>query len=242
MFLLEGLPAVALGVVVLATLPERPDDATWLTAEERQTLVVCLRHDMEQRAAMGDASRGPFRNGRIWRLAIVYFTIPVALYAIGFWLPQIVKSATSAGNFMVGVLSAVPYVVAAVGMVIVGRHSDRTGERRWHIAVSALVGGAAFAASAFVHGLGSALVVLSIAMLGLASMFGPFWTLVTTVTNRSGAAVGIALINSVGNIGGFVGPYLFGAIREATESFSAGLTLIGVVLLVGGAVALTVRE
>src|SRR5207245_11538907 len=117
LFLLEGLPAVALGVVVLATLPERPDDARWLTAEERQTLVVCLRHDMEQRAAMGDASRGPFRNGRIWRLAIVYFTIPVALYAIGFWLPQIVKSATSAGNFMVGVLSAVPYVVAAVGMV-----------------------------------------------------------------------------------------------------------------------------
>src|SRR5205823_12622533 len=133
LFLLEGLPAVALGVVVLATLPEGPDDAAWLSGEERQTLIACLRQDRDQRAATGDSSRGPFTNTRIWRLSIVYFTIPVALYAIGFWLPQIVKGATSAGNFTVGVVTAVPYIVAAIGMVIVGRHSDRTGERRWHI-------------------------------------------------------------------------------------------------------------
>jgi ACS family tartrate transporter-like MFS transporter len=247
LFLIEGLPAVVLGLVVLAVLPERPTDAAWLTADECRALVAGLA---EGEDARGDETREEtaqarlrvVSSGRLWRLAAVYFTIPVALYATSFWLPQIVKSASAAGNFVVGVLSAVPYVVAAVGMVIVGRHSDRTGERRWHIAVSALVGGAAFAASAVLHDVGPALVVLSIAMLGLASMFGPFWTLATSVASGSGAAVGIALVNSVGNIGGFVGPYVFGAIKDATGSFAIGLTFIGAVLVLGGALVLTVRD
>lgn len=240
LFLLEGLPAIVLGGVVLIALPERPADATWLAADERRALIACLAADAAGRPATVETLGAPFTSGRIWRLAIVYFTIPVALYAIGFWLPQIVKTSSGVGDFAVGVLSAIPYVVAAVGMVAAGRHSDRTGERRWHIAVAALVGGAAFAASAFVHGLTPALVLLSIAMLGLASMFGPFWTLATSIARGGGAAVGIALINSVGNIGGFVGPYVFGYIRDSTQSFSVGLIFIGAVLALGGALVLTV--
>jgi ACS family tartrate transporter-like MFS transporter len=245
LFLLEGLPSVILGIVVLAALPDRPADASWLDAGERQALIACLAADVDAPKPDAVAAAAPFRNGRVWRLAIVYFTIPVALYAIGFWLPQMVKAASGAGDLAVGMFSAVPYVVAAVGMVIAGRHSDRTGERRWHIAAAAAIGGAAFAASAFVHGLVPALIVLSVAMLGLASMFGPFWTLTTAIVSghgRAGAAVGIALVNSVGNIGGFVGPYVFGWIRDTTHSFSAGLVLIGVVLALGGALALTVRD
>jgi len=242
LFLLEGLPAIVLGVIVLAILPERPAGATWLTPVEREALDAALRRDEADPAIAARIAGAPYRDPRVWRLAIVYFTIPVALYAIGFWLPQIVKGASGRSNFTVGLLSAIPYVVGAIGMVIAGRHSDRTGERRWHVVAAALVGGAAFAASAAVGSLVPALMLLSVAMLGLGSMFGPFWTLATSVVGRTGAAVGIALINSIGNIGGFVGPYLFGWIQDATHSFAAGLFFIGALLAAGGSLVLTVRE
>ena len=181
-------------------------------------------------------------SGRVWLLAIVYFTIPVALYAMGFWLPQIIKAAAGGSDAMAGVLTAIPYAVAAVGMVVVGRHSDRTGERRWHIAVCAVVGGLAFAVSAFAGGIVPSLAALSLAMLGLASMLGPFWTLATSTMSGVGAAAGIALVNSVGNIGGFVGPTIIGFIREATHSFSAGLVAVGAVLAAGGLLVLAVNQ
>jgi ACS family tartrate transporter-like MFS transporter len=241
LFLLEGLPAVALGLVVLAVLPEQPEQARWLSPAERGILGAALRTDANTDTPRR-AGADPIRSGPVWRLATVYFTIPVALYAVGFWLPQVVKTASHRGDFAVGLLTAIPYFAAAVGMVIVGRHSDRTGERRWHVATAAVVGGAAFAASAGVRGLAPALVLLSVAMLGLASMFGPFWTLATSIVGGSGAAVGIALVNSVGNIGGFVGPYVFGWIEDATHSFAAGFLFIGVLLALGGALVLTVHE
>jgi ACS family tartrate transporter-like MFS transporter len=242
LFLLEGLPAIVLGAIVLIALPDRPAHAPWLTPAERDVLDAALRPDGDDRRMADGSATAPFRDPRVWRLAIVYFTIPVALYAIGFWLPQIVKAGSGRSNFVVGALSAIPYCVATIGMVVVGRHSDRTGERRRHVAAAALVGGAAFAASAAVNSLAPALVLLSIAMLGLGSMFGPFWTLATSVVGRTGAAVGIALINSIGNIGGFVGPSVFGRIEDATHSFSAGLIGIGALLALGGSLVLTVRE
>ena len=243
LFLLEGLPAVALGLIVLAALPERPAEATWLSPGERDVLdaALLLKKD-DARVPSRQTESAPFRDARVWRLAAVYFTIPVALYAVGFWLPQIVKGASRRGDFAVGLLSAIPYLVGAIGMVIAGRHSDRTSERRWHVAAAALLGGTAFAASAAVRNLGPALILLSVAMLGLGSMFGPFWTLATSVVGRRGAAVGIALINSIGNIGGFVGPYVFGWVQDATHSFAAGLIFIGALLALGGSLVLTVRE
>ena len=149
-------------------------------------------------------------DGRVWLMALIYLTIPIALYGMGFWLPTIIRANSNGGDFVVGLLSAIPYVLGAVGMVAVGRHSDRTGERRWHIAIPAVIGGTAFALSGMVHGLVPSLVLLSLAMLGLSSMYGPFWTLATSFLSGVGAAAGIALINCIGNIGGFVGPYAFG--------------------------------
>jgi ACS family tartrate transporter-like MFS transporter len=171
----------------------------------------------------------------LWVLAAVYFVIPVALYAFGFFLPQILQAAFAGTPLQIGVVSAIPYLAGAVGMIATSRHSDRTGERRWHIA-----GGATVSGTAFVEGLGPSLVLLSVAMLGLASMFGPFWALATSFLHGTGAAAGIALINSVGNIGGFVGPYGIGYLRDATSGFSAGLIAVGLVLLAGGALVLTV--
>ena len=235
LFLLEGLPAIVLGVVVLFYMTERPEDATWLSDAERAALVEALRRD----ATAGPSSpsstssvSGALASGRIWLLAIVYFTIPIALYAFGFWLPQIIKAASNGSDFQIGLLTAIPYLVGACGMVLVARHSDRTGERRWHIVCAALVGGGAFVVSAFVHGLAVSLAALSVAMLGLASMFGPFWAFATSRLLGVGAAAAIALINSIGNTGGFVGPYVIGYIRDRTQSFTGGLVFVGVILAV----------
>ena len=241
LFLLEGLPAVALGFVVLMALTDRPEEASWLTADERQALSKCLADEMSARPRTSTLS-GALRSAHVWLLAVVYFTIPVALYGMGFWLPQILKAASGGSDLEVGLLSAIPYAFGAIGMVLAGRHSDRTGERRWHIALAALVGGTAFAASAFVQTLVPSVVLLSVAMLGLASMFGPFWTLTASAVAGAGAAAGIALVNSVGNIGGFVGPDLLGYVRDTTQSFSAGLVSIGAILIAGGALVLAVRE
>jgi len=241
LFLLEGLPSVLLGVAVLFSLPEDPDAATWLTVQERIALSACLAAESGRRARPATV-RAVLASGRVWLLAVIYFTIPVALYGMSFWLPQILKTASGGSDFEVGLLSAIPYLVGASGMVVIGRHSDRVGERRWHVAIAAFAGGLAFAASAFVHTLVPSLLLLSIAALGFASMLAPFWALATTAVGGTGAAAGIALINSVGNVGGFVGPYLLGWVLDTTHSFAAGLVAIGAILIAGGGLVLRVRD
>ena len=244
LFVVEGLPAVVLGIVVLRTLPEQPSDARWLTPAEQFALTTQLAEEARLQADVHggnvDSIRGAMTSGRLWLLAAVYFTIPVELYAMSFWLPQIVKAASGAGDFTVGLLSSIPYAVAAVGMIVIGRHSDQTGERRWHIALSALVGGTSLALTGLVHGVVPAIVLLSLAMLGLASMLGPFWAFATSFLDGIGAAAGIALVNSVGNIGGFVGPNIVGYVREATSDFSAGLAIVGAILVTGGLLVLCI--
>ncbi len=245
LFLLEGVPAVVLGFVVPNVLTERPEDAMWLTASERLTLVACLRDELRDDRVTESAAAtvwDAFRLPRTWMLAVVYFTIPVTLYGIGFWLPRMLKDASGAGDFTVGLLSAIPYAAGAIAMVLVGQHSDRTGERRWHIAIPALACAAALVLSTAGHGIVWSVATLSLAMLGLASMFGPFWALTTSTMGGVGAAASIALVNSVGNTGGFVGPYLLGAITDATHSFSTGLFAIGAMLAAGGALVLRVRD
>ncbi|MGH9139948.1 MAG: MFS transporter [Vicinamibacterales bacterium] len=240
LFLLEGLPSIVLGVVVLGVLSERPEEATWLTEPERAALVACLREDRV--ASRDQTTRTALANRRTWLLAIVYFTIPVTLYGISFFLPQMLKAASGASDFMVGLLSAVPYAAGAIAMVAVGRRSDRTGERRWHVLVSALVGAVGLALAAAPWGIAWTVAALSIAMLGLASMFGPFWALTTATMGGVGAAASIALVNAVGNIGGFVGPFLLGAINDATHSFALGLLAIAATLAVGATLVLAVGD
>jgi MFS transporter, ACS family, tartrate transporter len=240
LFLVEGLPAVVLGLVVLRVLPEQPSDARWLTPAEQLSLTTQLADEAAIAGSL-HSTRGALTSGRMWLLGAVYFTIPVELYALSFWLPQIVKSVSGASDFLVGVLSAIPYAVAAVAMVVVGRHSDKTGERRWHIALSAAVGGIALALAGFARSVVPAIVLLSLATAGLASMLGPFWAFATSFLGGIGAAAGIALVNSVGNIGGFVGPNIVGYVREATSDFAAGLAIVGGILVAGGVLVLTVN-
>lgn len=248
MFLLEGIPAALLGLVVLRVLDDSPADAQWLTAEERRALLSRLAAEEQAAETAGSGGRrahaigDALRHRWVWVLAGVYFVVPVALYAFGFFLPQILQGTFAGTSFQIGLLSAVPYLAGAVAMVITSRYSDRTGERRRVVAAGAVVSGLGFIGTALVQGLVPSLVLLSIAMLGLASMFGPFWTLATSFLGGQGAAAGIALINSVGNVGGFVGPYGIGYLRDATSGFSAGLIAIGLIVIVGGLVALVVPD
>ena len=241
LFLVEGVPAIVLGFIVLHVLTERPADAGWLSGEERAALVAAL--DDGRGHADAPSAGAALRHGRTWLMAVVYFTIPVTLYGIGFWLPQMLKAAApGASDISVGLMSAIPYACGAVAMVLVGRHSDETGERRWHVLLPALVGALGLILTPLGSGVVWTIVSLSLAMSGLASMFGPFWALATATMRGAGAAAAIALVNSVGNIGGFVGPYLLGAVSDASGSFAAGFRAIAVMLVVGGGLVLRARD
>jgi len=231
-----------LGFVVLRVLTERPADAAWLTAEEREALIASLDTG-RSRAHDTSTAREALLDRRTWLLSAVYFTIPVTLYGIGFWLPQMLKSASSgASDAAVGVMSALPYACGAVAMILVGRHSDRTAERHRHVLLPAAVCAVALAVTPAGSGIVWTLATLSIAMAGLAAMFGPFWALATSTMRGTSAAAGIALVNSVANTGGFVGPYLLGAINDATQSFAYGFAAIAAMLVVGGALVLKIRD
>ena len=231
LFLVEGLPAIALGVAVLFVLTESPTEARWLTPAQKEEVAFAVAHGTPSRESQGLEL---FATPRVWRLSLVYFTIPLSLYGIGFWLPQMLKTAGAGSSARIGLISAVPYATGAIAMVLVARHSDRTGERRWHVAWSGLVCAAALALAARAGmSVPWTIAAFSLAMAGLASMLGPFWALATASMSGPGAAAAIALINSVGNVGGFVGPTLLGAVNDSTHGFAAGFYAIAVVVAAG---------
>jgi MFS transporter, ACS family, tartrate transporter len=244
MFVLEGLPAALLGISVLWLLPDGPADAPWLAPFEREILARDLAADGEPE----DAARTLLavlgrlaRDGRVWLLSLAYFALCVGMYGLVMWMPTIIGEilGPGAGPVHVGLLSAIPYLGGAVGMVLLGRHSDRTGERRWHTAGPLFVSAAGFALSLWPGAAGWAgpwwsLGCFTIATIGLWGMLGPFWTIPTGFLSGAAAAGGVALINSVGNAGGFVGPTLVGCVRQATGSHVMGFLFIAVVMALGG--------
>jgi ACS family tartrate transporter-like MFS transporter len=238
LFLLEGLPAVVLGVVTLAYLPNGPRDAAWLDDRERQWLKERLAADRSaESAGRHQEIRRVFSNGRVWVFCVLYFLIVLGLYSISFWLPQILKGLSGSSDFLVGVSSALPYVVAAVGMAWIGRHSDRRGERRWHVAGPALVAALGFVLSTQTDVPALALASISLAALGIWGSLGPFWALSTSVLTGSTAAAGIAWINSVGNLAGFVGPYVVGLLKDATGGFGAAMAALAFFLVLAAIIA-----
>ena len=243
MFVMEGIPAVLLGGVTLAYLVDRPEDAHWLPVEEREWLVETLRREREMSAGgAGDGAFAALRSGSTWMLALVYFGLNTVSYGVSLWLPTLIRSLSGVSNFMIGVLSAIPYVAAAIAMVLVGLHSDQSGERRWHTAVPAFCGALALVGAAYSSSVGLSILAISVAVLGVFSMMGPFWSMPTSLLSGTAAAAGIAFINSVGNLGGFAGPYVIGLVRTSTGQFRGGLLLVSVALAVSGAVALLVRS
>jgi ACS family tartrate transporter-like MFS transporter len=238
MFLLEGLPAILLGIAVLRVLPDRPRDAGWLAPDERDWLESELAAERASIAASSHASlRAALADGRVWALSAIYFCVVTGLYGLGFWLPQILKGLGGWSNLQVGFATALPYAAAAAAMVAVGGHSDRTGERRWHTILPAVAGAFALAASAYpgVPPL-AALATLAISSAGIYAVLPSFWTLPMAMLTGSAAAGGIALINSVGNLGGFLGPVLIGFMQKATGGYGPSLAVLAALLLLAAAI------
>jgi ACS family tartrate transporter-like MFS transporter len=242
LFLLEGLPAVVLGAVVYFHLADRPGAAKWLSEEQRAWLNRRLESEKSDVPASSRADAlAAFGIGKIWLLAFIYFGLNTCSYGISLWLPTLIHSWSSAGNLFIGMVSTIPYLTAAVAMVFLGQHSDRTGERRWHVAVAAFTGAAALIFAASASSLVAVVAAISVAMLSVSSMVGPFWALSTKFLQGTAAAAGIALINSIGNLGGFFGPYVIGSVRNSTGSFRGGFLIAGATLALCGCVAPLVR-
>jgi MFS transporter, ACS family, tartrate transporter len=238
MFLMEGIPAILLGGVVLRFLTDSPEQARWLASHEKKWLLNALRGGPTEVAT---STFSALLSGRIWLLAFVYFGLNTVSYGISLWLPNLIKSLSGVSNFLVGTLSAIPYIAAALAMILVGLHSDRSGERRWHTAIPAFTGAFALVAAAYSTSVTPMIVAISIAVLGVFSMMGPFWAMPTSILSGTAAAAGIALINSIGNLGGFAGPYVIGLVRTSTGQFKGGLLLVAGALMASGAVVLLIK-
>lgn len=239
MFLLEGIPAVLCGCAVLLFLRDGPAKATWLTSDEKAWLQSELARERAVHGTAAHSSFAALREPRVWGFGLIYFGMLVGMYGFGFWLPQIVKGLGNLSNFEVGLAAALPYAVAALTMYLWGRHSDRTGERTWHIALPAFVGAVGLALSAY---LGDtpvlALAALCLSAIGCYAALPIFWTLPTAMLAGGAAAAGIALVNSIGNIGGFLGPTLVGYVTDATGSYGAALSVLAAFVATSGVAVL----
>lgn len=242
LFLLQGLPSIVLGVIVLFYLPDGPHRAKWLSESEKNWLNEHLDTARavsahQHRLTLSDA----LRDSRLWLLSAIYFLLISGLYTFSLWAPAVLKKAVpSLSDPQVSLLLAIPYGVASIGMVLIGHHSDQTGERHWHIVVPALLGCLGLVATAFAHTAPVALGTLSIAALGIWGTLGTFWTLPTSFLRGSAAAGGIAIVNSLGCLSGFVAPYAIGLSRERSGGFAAGLIGVGFTVLCGGLLVLCV--
>jgi ACS family tartrate transporter-like MFS transporter len=238
LFIIEGVPAVLLGVAALFFLTDRPKDAAWLSASERSALEQLLAAEAEETERHGLAGIGQaLTNPRILLLGLIYFCLVIGLYGIGFWMPQVLQT-FGLSHLTIGFLTAIPYLVATVGMVLAGRHSDATGERIWHVALPLFAAAIAFAWSAGAGPLVLVMLALSIATLGIYAAIGTFWSLPTSILTGTGAAAGLALVNSIGNSGGFFGPLIVGHLKGTTGDFTAALLFLAGSLALAAALAL----
>jgi sugar phosphate permease len=240
LFLLQGLPTVALGAVVWRYLDDRVKDAAWLSTEERELIAREIAAD-----GSGKAEIGIWRvmsNGRVWLLALVYFAFVSGLYGISFWLPSIIKTIGVKGALDIGLLSAIPWTFGVVAMYLTARSADRRLEHRWHSALAGVVGAAGLVISVAMHGSTAwSLVGLTIATMGIMSTLPVFWGMPTGFLGGAAAAAGIAFINSFGNLSGFAAPFMIGVIKDATKSTDAGLHMLAALLVIGAVLVLLVK-
>ena len=242
LFLIEGVPAVVLGFVVLGFLTDRPELAEWLDPDQRRWLAE--RMAGEHRAAHARHGVGLKRalvHPTVWLLGLILFACQCGSYGLTLWIPQIVRGLSGLPDLTVSMISALPYVAAAIGMIAIGASSDRTSERFLHIAIPSAIGGLGFIASAYFTSPLPAMIALTVAAVGDLGTRGPFWALPTRFLTGSAAAAGIALINTMASIGGFVGPYAVGFIRDRTGGFAGGLVFLASLLLLATAGAVSLR-
>lgn len=233
MFLIEAVPAVLLGIATLFYLDNGIRSAKWLSNEEKEILEHHIaaedRHKVEH-----PSLSALFADRRIWHMSAIYFAFVMGQYALTFWLPTLIKGAGVQGVFEIGLLTAIPYMVAVVTMVWVGVSADKRQERRWHLIIPCLIGAAALTASALAaQHTTLAIIALSVAAGGILTCSPLFWSLPTAFLAGTSAAAGIAAVNSVGNLAGFASPYVIGWVKELTQSTNIGMFILTGVLVLG---------
>jgi MFS family permease len=246
MFFVEGVPAVLLGVLVLAFLPSRPRDAKWLAEQESSALEGRIAEEDSRDVGAEVLTRAALMHPRVIALSVVYFGIVYGLYVLAFFLPQVIKGLQKQFQVTfslveIGLITAVPYAVASVAMVLWARHSDRTGERAGHVAIAAFVGAVAIAAALYMNSPLLVMTCITVCAMGVYAAIPVFWQLPNAFLTGVGAAAGIGLINSFGNLSGFLGPYLTGWLQGLTGSFRPGLWVVAGFMVLAGGIALSLR-
>ncbi|MEL7631883.1 MULTISPECIES: MFS transporter [Sporomusa] len=228
MFIIEGIPAVILGITTFFVLTDRPEQAKFLTPEEKAWLIAELHQEHEAKNKKLQVSKwAVFSQPRVWYMCIPYLCYIMALYGLGMWVPQILRALSQTlTNFQIGLISTLPYIVGVIAMILVARHSDKTLERRYHIGIPILFSFFSLIALTMTKDLWLSMLFICISTAGIYSFVGTYWTLPSSFLSEGTAAVGIGIINSVGNLGGFFGPYAVGYLKDMTGSTSAGMYVL----------------
>jgi len=244
LFIVEGVPAVILGVITIFYLTDWPREATWLPDDEKQWIIRELELEKRQRKAVRHISMWQaLRHRDVLLLVGAYFFATVGFYGLNIWMPTLLKQASGWSDLKVTVIAMIPHLAGLISMLLVGASSDRTGERRWHAASAMVLGGIGYVLVIMAGG-NPLLVVAAFCVVaaGVDGYFPGFWPLPTAFLTESAAAASIGLINSFGNLGGFVGPYILGYVRTATNSFNIGLACLAVSMVLGAVCVLSVRS
>ena len=243
LFILEGIPAIVFGIVTWFVLTDRPEQAKFLTQEEKDWLVAELKHEHEAKSAKMPTTNkwAMFSNFRVWHLSFCYLCYVCALYGLGLWLPQLLRALSKViSNTQIGLISMIPYACGIIAMTLVAKRSDKTLERRYHVAIPLAISAVSLVAVTMTTDLWLSLTYICIATAGIYAFVGTFWTLPNIFLSEGTAAVGIAIINSVGNLGGFCGPYAVGFIKDATGSTTGGIYFLAVFSLLGAFAVLAI--
>ncbi|MGG1944558.1 MFS transporter [Trinickia sp. NRRL B-1857] len=239
LFLLEGLPSVLAGVLVFFLLDDRIQKARWLTNEEKQLLErnIALEDAGKEELSLGTV----LASGRVWLMSLIYLSFVMGLYGVSFWLPTIIKATGVTDAFSIGLLSAIPFAVAVVAMIVVARSADKRRERRWHVAIPGLAGALGLVLSVgWAHNTMLAMAALTLATAGIITALPLFWSLPTAFLAGAGAAAGIAMVNSIGNLAGFLSPYAVGWLKQATGANDSGMYMLAAFMVLGALLALSV--
>ena len=244
LFILEGLPSVALGLFAFFYLTDKPSQAKWLSDDEKKWFESKMSNENKiKNVTYGFSWKRAIRERDVILLVLVYFFWIIGFYGLGFFLPTIINGIGNQSITNVGYLVAVPYVAAFAGLILVGRSSDKKNERKWHAFFSLVVGAVGLGLSIMVYpNLFLSMLMLTIATVGIYSAFGPFWSLPTIFLTETSAAVSIGLINSIGNLGGFIGPFIVGYLKTSTDSYNSGNIFLVASLLVAAFLLLALKK
>jgi ACS family tartrate transporter-like MFS transporter len=238
LFVLESIPAVILGIVVFFYMTDKPENAKWLKAEEKEWLINEMKLEVANKD--GHANHSVIKgllDLRVLALALVYFGTSAGLYTLGIWAPQIIKQ-LGVSSMAVGFLNAIPPSISVIAMVLWSRHSDRTGERTWHVILACLLASIGLVIAGNAEGMFALIAALTLVNIGISCAKPPLWSMPTMFLSGAAAATGIATINSIGNLGGFFGPAMIGWIKDSTGSYMGGLYFVAGLLIISASLTL----